>query len=1273
MSNKIILYVNGKRYEVAADPMMRLSLFLKQNELNGTKTSCKEGGCGACTVVYATYDAASNKIHYRTSLACLTPLVACDGAAITTIEALGTVQEPHELQQKFTKASQCGYCTPGIIMSVYAESLNEKLDMAGLRRALDGNICRCTGYNAINQVLADIEESMPTVTPPVFPEELKNYKQTRKILLNPDYNGEAYKNKITMIPKTYEDVAQFIDENEQVKFLSGGTEIMVTYKEKSIMPRAVCLLTGLPALDGIVRENGKLIIRANVTMTQFEHYLKTNKHPSHQFFKDIYELFASSHVRSMASLIANIVNANPVADNSPVFMALGAQLKVVNCKTLESKLIKLDNFFVGSNKTVLQKYEIVEHLEVEDEHMSGTIYYKKLARRRHDDIAVVNGCTKFYMKGDTITEAKVVFGCVSNKTVRMEHLEKIFQGLKVQKDTAEEIMQKIDEVTLKHYEMKLRPSGTTDYKSKMMANLTKKFFSQMVKEVIGHDMQYDTFNYLSDFTQENTCDKPKDEYSVITHNYKHLTALQHATGEAVYVSTQVLQDKALHAYPIFAGVPRGTFTYNFKGLYELQQKYPNIVDFITAKDIKGTNKIGVAIKDERVLVPVESEFVAPSEIIGVVVAKTHEDAYNISKLMLADKLIEIVENFDNIVTMQQAIEKSSYICERRLERIGDEQLPREVEKFNKLIEKLNNDPNIFKYHHSITTPPQEHFYLEPQCTIAEPTEDGITIFASTQNLKGVQASVADQLRLRMSDVTVRTKRLGGGFGGKEGIFQYACVPAICAWKLKRQVSLVLDYADDMLFTGKRHEAYIEGDVYVNKQTKKFEFLDVKAYIDAGYAADLSPAVMDRLVYHVDNAYKFANLRVIGKACKTNLRSNTAFRGFGAPQAVMFTETLIQSLSKQMHTCEDDLRYTNLYQSTDRTQYGQLIGQVPIKECLDQVYTLSKYKKMKEQVAEFNQRNKNVKQGLAVMPLKFGVSFGQSFLNQGHSLVHVFTDGSVAVSHGATEMGQGVNTRLLQVAAEEFKIKPDHVKILETSTITTANAAPTSASSGYDLNAAAVVNAIKQIKASMGDIYTKYVNKEITWPQACITAWLGRKQLSAAGHYSHPHAGFDFETQSGQPFCYFAASACVAHVQVNLITGEQQIIKAELMVDVGQSINPLIDFGQIEGAFMQGVGLITMEEFIQDMKIVNNKLERVGKYTSNGPGNYKVPLICDVPNEFNVHLLKNQYNDKIAYGSKGIGEPPLCLGTAVFLALRDAVGDDLQAPATTLNIWRAQKK
>lgn len=429
------------------------------------------------------------------------------------------------------------------------------------------------------------------------------------------------------------------------------------------------------------------------------------------------------------------------------------------------------------------------------------------------------------------------------------------------------------------------------------------------------------------------------------------------------------------------------------------------------------------------------------------------------------------------------------------------------------------------------------------------------LLAGTQNLNATQKSIADCLGLNQSQVTIRCRRIGGGFGGKEGIFEYSCCAAIAANKLQRQVSLVLDHRDDIMYTGKRHESLVRGDLYVDINTKKFLFFDVQAYLDGGYATDLSPAVLERLVYHLDQSYHFESTRFVGRACKTNLRSNTAFRGFGAPQAVYFTEMMIQDVAKEMNWCENTLREVNLYQPCDRTPYGQLVGEIPLQECIDQVIEKSNYGKIKQEVKDFNATHTNLQQGVALMPLKFGVSFAQSFLNQGHALVHVFTDGSVSVSHGGVEMGQGLHTKIRQVAAEEFGIPLELVKVRETSTESTANTAPTSASSGYDLNAGAVKDACKQIKENIKDYYSKFQSGEISWKDCCNQAWFGRCRLSAAGHYKHPIPGFNFTTQTGQPFYYYACSAIVIRVMVDKLTGLSQVLKAELVVDVGQSINP----------------------------------------------------------------------------------------------------------------------
>lgn len=453
---------------------------------------------------------------------------------------------------------------------------------------------------------------------------------------------------------------------------------------------------------------------------------------------------------------------------------------------------------------------------------------------------------------------------------------------------------------------------------------------------------------------------------------------------------------------------------------------------------------------------------------------------------------------------------------------------------------------------------------------------------------------------------------------------------------------MLDRDEDMMITGTRHPFMYRYKVGFMK-TGKVEALKIDIYNNVGYSMDLSVSVLERALFHCENSYKIPNILTTGYCCLTNLPSNTAFRGFGGPQGMFAAENILWDVANFLDLPAEKVSELNLYQENDITHYKQKLIDCPLERCWAQCLATSDYQARKSKIKEFNDKNRYRKKGISIIPTKFGIAFTALFLNQGGALIHVYTDGSVLISHGGTEMGQGLHTKVIQVASRIFKVHPDKIHVSETATDKVPNTSATAASAGSDLNGMAVMNACRTIMERIQHIIDDDPNG--TWESWITKAYFSRISLSATGFYRTPDIGYDFPTNTGMAFNYFTYGVAASEVEIDCLTGDHQVLRTDIVMDLGDSLNPAIDIGQVEGGFMQGLGLFTLEEMIYSP---------TGTMYSRGPGAYKIPGFGDIPLEFNVALLKDAPNPRAVFSSKAVGEPPLFLASSVFFAIKNAV-------------------
>lgn len=1278
-ADELVFFVNGRKVvEKNADPETTLLAYLRRHlGLCGTKLGCGEGGCGACTVMVSKYDRLQNKIIHFSVNACLAPICSLHHVAVTTVEGIGSTKSRlHPVQERIAKShgSQCGFCTPGIVMSMYTLLRNQPVPtMEEIEDAFQGNLCRCTGYRPILQgfrtfasdngccggnkdnpnccmnqqknhsqvipspSLFNPEEFMPLdpSQEPIFPPELLRLKDAPQKQLR--FEGE----RVTWIQATtLKELLDLKAQHPEAKLVVGNTEIGIEMKFKNkLFPVIVCP-AWIPELNSVEHGPEGITFGAACTLSFMEKTLQAAvaELPAQktEVFKGVLEQlrwFAGKQVKSVASIGGNIINASPISDLNPVFMASGAKLTIVSRGT--RRTIQMDHtFFPGYRKTLLGPEEILLSIGIpysrEGEYFSAF----KQASRREDDIAKVTcGMRVLFQPGTTqVKELALCYGGMSDRTISA------FKTTKKQLSHSwnEQLLQEVcaglaDELQLPPD----APGGMVDFRRTLTLSFFFKFYLTVLQKLGPQDSE-DTCGRLDPTFASATLLFHKDppanvqvfqevpqgqsEEDMVGRPLPHLSAAMQASGEAVYCDDMPRYDNELSLRLVTS--TRAHAKIKSIDISEAQ-KVPGFVCFISADDVPESNKTGI-FNDETVFA--KDKVTCIGHIIGAVVTDTPEHAQR------AAQGVKITyEDLPAIITIEDAIKNNSfYGRELKIEK-GD------------LKKGFSEADNVVSGELYIGG--QEHFYLETQCTIAVPKGEAgeMELFVSTQNTMKTQSFVANMLGVPANRIVVRVKRMGGGFGGKETRSTVVSTAvALAAYKTGRPVRCMLDRDEDMLITGGRHPFLARYKVGFMK-TGIVVALEVDHYSNAGNTMDLSGSIMERALFHMDNCYKIPNIRGTGRLCKTNLPSNTAFRGFGGPQGMLIAEYWMSEVAVTCGLPAEEVRRKNLYKEGDLTHFNQKLEGFTLSRCWDECLASSQYHARRSEVDKFNEMNCWKKRGLCIIPTKFGISFTLAFLNQAGALVHVYTDGSVLLTHGGTEMGQGLHTKMVQVASKTLKIPTSKIYISETSTNTVPNTSPTAASVSSDINGQAVYEACQTILKRLEPFKKK--NPNGSWEDWVIAAYENTVSLSATGFYKTPNLGYSFETNSGNPFHYFSYGVACSEVEIDCLTGDHKNIRTDIVMDVGSSLNPAIDIGQVEGAFVQGLGLFTIEELHYSPE---------GSLITRGPGTYKIPAFGSIPIEFSVSLLRDSPNKKAIYASKAVGEPPLFLASSIFFAIKDAI-------------------
>ena len=1268
MSRAPQFVLNGQPHSLAdVSPNQTLLEYLRAHSLTGSKEGCAEGDCGACSVVILERGA-EGRLVYRAVNSCLLPACLLAGRDVITVEgvapsAIGdwrlATSELHPVQRTMAEGfgSQCGFCTPGFICSLFEGFHRDDLHTHDdLDDQLSGNLCRCTGYRPIRDAAIAAFAERPALhsSPLSHSPYPANFSATSYEAL-----GEKF-----FRPTSLLELFRLLNENPDARLIAGATELGLDITKRFKKFPTLISVEAVSELTEIKSTATEWQIGAAVTLTEIEDQL-AGEFPA---LGEMLRVFGSRQIRNRATMGGNLVTASPIGDSAPVLLALAA--KVVLAGPGGERTLPISDFFVAYRKTALQADEILRTIIIPRSPSQPGLTRKAawftVSKRREMDISTVAACFVVDLDAaNVVRHARLAYGGVAAMPARAKQTEAALVGHAWNEATVQAVLP----VLAREFTPISDVRGSAEYRRGLIASLLEKFFYPSVGTSCGSSQTLP----LSSDAQQRVPTTP------------HESAHKHVTGEAIYVDDVPAGKNFLKVWPVCSPHARAKI---LKRDATAARAMPGIKAVLLAEDIPGRNDVGAVKQDEILLADKEVFF--HGHLVALVVGETQEACR-----AAVEKVVVEYEPLPPVLTLREALAKGSFHNEPNFIRRGD------AEK------SLAAAPLTLEGEFEFGG--QEHFYLETQAAWAERGEDGsMLVSSSTQHPSEVQMTVAHVLHLPINKVVVQSPRMGGGFGGKETqAATPAALAALATHHTGRPVRVRWNRDQDMMLTGHRHPFLAKFKVGYNEHG---ELLAVRAHLwsNGGWSLDLSQPVTDRALFHLDNCYYIPAVEFRGQVAKTNLSSNTAFRGFGGPQGMLVMEEILDRVARRLGLPPEVVRERNLYRGTgetNTTHYGQEIEDNRIQTIWHDLKKSAEMEKRRAAISNWNAAHPHAKRGLAITPVKFGISFTVTHLNQAGALVLIYQDGTVQVNHGGTEMGQGLHTNMAMIAAKELGVGLENIRVMPTSTDKVPNTSATAASSGTDLNGAAVKNACEILRARLAPVAAEVTRlklkpeiskslltsaatseeemifadgfvfhrstPEVKTPFAEVVrqAYMQRVSLSTTGYYATPGIDWDRAAGRGKPFHYFANGAAVTEVEVDGFTGMHRVLRVDILHDVGDSINEGVNRSQIEGGFVQGMGWLTAEELKWDDK---------GALLTHSPDTYKIPSVGDTPQIFNVMLLKNAAQKNVIHGSKAVGEPPLMLAISVREAIRDAVAAfgsgkgevPLASPATCEVIWKA---
>jgi xanthine dehydrogenase molybdopterin binding subunit/xanthine dehydrogenase small subunit len=1297
MAGAIEFTLNGRLVRVeGCSPNTTLLEYLRRAGLIGTKEGCAEGDCGACSVVLVDRDA-QNQPCYRAINSCLVPVCLLAGREIISVEGIASDGRLHPVQEQMVQhhGSQCGYCTPGFVASLFEGYYRGDIRTSDrLNDQLCGNLCRCTGYRPIRDAAISASLLRGQAGNSGTDSFAQRLKQPAPPLIAIDYElaGERF-----FRPTSTARLLELIEQFPKARLIAGATELGLEITKRFRRFETLISLEAVPELKEITFTDGEWRIGAAATLTQIEEKM-ADEFPA---LGDMLRVFGSRQIRNRATLGGNLATASPIGDSAPVLLALDASVVLVSspargggpdATTAPARLVErtlpLDQFFVSYRKTVLQPGEVLRTIIVprpvsrsgaaadpgrpdkfgRPNDLTGHCRWYKVSKRREMDISTVSACFAVDLDARGLVQrARLAYGGVAPVPGRARRTEQALLGKPWSEETIHETLPVLRDEFTPISDVR----GSAEYRRGLVTSLLEKFFFDTTQKPEGN-VRSEAIQSATPFASQLSTLNPQASAP------PHESAHKHVTGEALYTDDQTAGRGLLELWPVCSPHAHARI---LSCDVAAARAMPGIAAVLLAGDIPGDNNVGLSRKDEALLADKEVFF--HGQIVALVVGESHSACR-----AAAEKVLVEYEPLPPILTLQQALLARSF-----------HNLPNYIRR-GKIGPALARSPLTLTG--TFEMGGQEHFYLETQAAWVQPGEDGsMQVVSSTQHPSEVQAAVAHILRLPVNHVVVQCPRIGGGFGGKETqAAALAALAALAAHHTRRPVRARLNRDQDMMFTGHRHPFLGRFKVGFDS-AGRLRAARIHLYSNGGWSLDLSEAVTDRALFHLDNAYYIPAVEFRGQVAKTNVSSNTAFRGFGGPQGMLVIEEILDRVARRLGLPPELVRERNLYHGTGQTNtthYAQKIENNRIQTIWRQLSQSSDFARRRVELGQWNALHPHRKRGLAITPVKFGISFTVTHLNQAGALVLLYQDGTAQINHGGIEMGQGLYTNITAIASRELGLNPAQVRVMPTSTDKVPNTPATAASCGTDLNGAAVRDACQTLRARLTPVAAKLLKGKnghlpaagavefadglvwdrsrprtrFTFAEVLRQAYLERVSLSATGHYSTPGIHWDRLAGRGHPFHYFACGAAATEVEVDGFTGMMQVLRADIVHDVGDPINAAINRGQIEGGFVQGMGWLTSEEL---------KWDAEGRLLTHSPDTYKIPAIGDTPPVFNVAFLENSAQKDSIYGSKAVGEPPLMLAISVREAIRDAIAAfgppggevPLPSPATPEAIFLAIQK
>uniref|UniRef100_A0A8C6EJW0 FAD-binding PCMH-type domain-containing protein n=1 Tax=Microcebus murinus TaxID=30608 RepID=A0A8C6EJW0_MICMU len=1256
--------------EKKADPEVNLLFYLRKVRILSfyCNRSGLDGSCGACTVMVSRYNPKTKTIHHFPATACLVPICSLYGAAVTTVEGVGSIKTRiHPVQERLAKChgTQCGFCSPGMVMSIYTLLRNHPEPTPDqITEALGGNLCRCTGYRPIvesgktfcaestvcqmkgsgkccldseEKSFANRQEKICTKLynedefqpfdpsqEPIFPPELIRMAE------DPNKRRLTFQGQRTtwIAPVTLSDLLELRANFPKAPLVMGNTAVGPSIKFKNEFHPVFLSPLGLPELHFVNTTDTGVTIGAGYSLAQLNEALRliVSEQPKEKtqtcraLLKHLRTL-AGAQIRNMATLGGPVVSRPNYSDLNPILAAGNATINLIS-KDGQRQIPLNGPFLERSPEANLKSEEIVLSVSIPYSTQWHYVSGLRLAQRQENAFAIVNAgmSVKFEDGTNVIKELQMFYGSVGPTVVSASQSCKQLIGRRWDDQMLSDACRWVlDEI----YIPPAAEGGMVEYKRTLIISLLFKFYLKVRQGLNKMDPQKfpdipeKFMSALEDFPIETPqglqmfqCVDPyQPPQDPVGHPVMHQSAIKHATGQAVFIDDMPPIDQEL-----FLAVVTSTRAHAKIISIDISEALalPGVVDVITAEDVPGDNN------HEGEILYAQNEVICVGQIVCTVAADTYVHAKEAAKkVKIAYEDIE-----PKIITIEQAIEHNSFLsAEKKIEQGNVEQAFKYVDQ---IIEG------------EVHVEGQEHFYMETQSILAIPkTEDKeMVLHLGTQFPTHPQMAITAIIFF----LILMPHKLPKCFP-----FPHFCVPTIfiTSHRTGRPIRFILERGDDMLITAGRHPLLGKYKIgFMNNGMIKAA--DVEYYINGGCTPDESEMVLEFIVLKSENAYYIPNFRCRGRACKTNLPSNTAFRGFGFPQATVVVEAYITAVASQCNLLPEEVKEINMYKRISKTAYKETFNPEPLRRCWKECLEKSSFYARKLAAEEFNKKNYWKKRGLAVVPMKFTIGIPIAYYNQAAALVHIYLDGSVLVTHGGCELGQGLHTKMIQVASRELNIPQSYIHLSETSTITVPNAVFTAGSMGTDVNGKAVQNACQILMARLHPIIRR--NPKGKWEDWVAKAFEDSISLSTTGYYKGYQTNMDWEKEEGNAYPYFVYGASCSEVEVDCLTGAHKLLRTDIFMDAAFSINPAVDIGQIEGAFIQGMGLYTIEEL---------KYSPEGVLYSRGPSDYKIPTVTEIPEEFYVTLVRSR-NPIAIYSSKGLGEAGMFMGSSVLLAIYDAV-------------------